>query len=201
MISCNVFKDLLPSYIEGLVSEETAKEVAEHLANCNDCQKIHTQMKTKLPPIKGQDKKEINYLKKIISKIKLKALIIGAVVLSVIIVLYVCLFTKGSHLASTDVSYKTIMGNTNLMMLEMSIEKGFGYALSVRSEYDFYSRTGKMDEVILTPRKVVNLIPNTLDNQYFYGFSTDSDITDEFKIVIRFSDKEIILTTDDFYQQ
>lgn len=37
--SCNVIRDLLPLYVENMVSEETQLLVEEHLAGCSDCQK------------------------------------------------------------------------------------------------------------------------------------------------------------------
>ena len=35
---CSVVKDLLPLYIEDMVSTETAQYINEHLKNCNECQ-------------------------------------------------------------------------------------------------------------------------------------------------------------------
>ena len=36
-ITCNVIKDILPLYIDGVVSEDTQKIVDEHLAECSLC--------------------------------------------------------------------------------------------------------------------------------------------------------------------
>ena len=35
---CSVVKDLLPLYVEDMVSTETAQYINEHLKNCNECQ-------------------------------------------------------------------------------------------------------------------------------------------------------------------
>ena len=35
---CSVVRDLLPLYIEDMVSTETAQYITEHLKNCNECQ-------------------------------------------------------------------------------------------------------------------------------------------------------------------
>lgn len=35
---CSVVRDLLPLYIEDMVSAETAQYVNEHLKNCDECQ-------------------------------------------------------------------------------------------------------------------------------------------------------------------
>ena len=36
---CNIFRDLLPLYVENMVSEETAQYINEHLKECSECQK------------------------------------------------------------------------------------------------------------------------------------------------------------------
>lgn len=40
-MKCYVIKDLLPEYEEGLCSEETRKEIEEHLADCEACRKLY----------------------------------------------------------------------------------------------------------------------------------------------------------------
>ena len=35
---CSIVRDLLPLYVEDMVSEETAKYINEHLKNCPDCE-------------------------------------------------------------------------------------------------------------------------------------------------------------------
>lgn len=37
--NCNIIKDLLPLYVENLLSEESEELVKNHLENCNDCKK------------------------------------------------------------------------------------------------------------------------------------------------------------------
>ncbi|MFJ8099972.1 MULTISPECIES: zf-HC2 domain-containing protein [unclassified Lysinibacillus] len=36
-MNCNIIKDLLPSYIDGICSEDTTKVVEEHLHHCEEC--------------------------------------------------------------------------------------------------------------------------------------------------------------------
>lgn len=45
-MKCNVAKDLMPLYIDECCSEESAKAVKDHLANCHACAKIYEEMKT-----------------------------------------------------------------------------------------------------------------------------------------------------------
>lgn len=43
--SCNIIRDLLPLYIEGLTSEESNKFIEEHVKECKDCSKLLEEMK------------------------------------------------------------------------------------------------------------------------------------------------------------
>ena len=44
-MKCDVIKDLLPSYVDGLCSIESNKIIQEHLEQCNDCRKLYDQMR------------------------------------------------------------------------------------------------------------------------------------------------------------
>ncbi len=44
-MNCDVIKDLLPLYVDECCSEESEKLVAEHLATCENCRKVHSQMR------------------------------------------------------------------------------------------------------------------------------------------------------------
>ncbi len=46
---CNVVRDLLPMYIDGVVSEDSRELVEEHVAQCHACKVIYAQMKDALP--------------------------------------------------------------------------------------------------------------------------------------------------------
>lgn len=37
MMNCNIIKDLLPSHIDGICSEDTTRVVEEHLQHCEEC--------------------------------------------------------------------------------------------------------------------------------------------------------------------
>lgn len=43
-MDCNVIKDLLPLYVDECCSEKSAKLVADHLAICENCSKVYSQM-------------------------------------------------------------------------------------------------------------------------------------------------------------
>lgn len=62
-ISCEVIRDLLPSCADGIASDETLKEVEEHISECAECRAAYEAMKEdSLPGV--EDRQEIDYLKK-----------------------------------------------------------------------------------------------------------------------------------------
>ncbi|MBR5339145.1 MAG: DUF4825 domain-containing protein [Lachnospiraceae bacterium] len=65
-IPCDVIRDLFPSYIDGLTSEASNKEIREHLQECEECRKILASMKGEEEAFVPEEpeKKEIDYLKK-----------------------------------------------------------------------------------------------------------------------------------------
>ena len=47
-INCNVIQDILPLYIDDVVSDDTKELVEEHLQNCEICQRVYHETKTDL---------------------------------------------------------------------------------------------------------------------------------------------------------
>lgn len=45
-MDCNIVKDLIPLYIDGCCSKESAKAVDEHIRYCNNCKKLYEDMKS-----------------------------------------------------------------------------------------------------------------------------------------------------------
>lgn len=65
-INCNIAKDLLPSYIDGLCSEESCVIIEEHLQECPECGNLVRQMKEiQFVTDGGKTSKEIDCFKKI----------------------------------------------------------------------------------------------------------------------------------------
>lgn len=43
-IQCNIIRDLLPSYVDGILSPESIEAVESHLADCEECRKLYKDM-------------------------------------------------------------------------------------------------------------------------------------------------------------
>ena len=61
-MKCEIIKDLLPIYIEGLCSLETKEEVEAHLKNCPDCQKEYLQLKQDYQAVRPDEEKIEDFL-------------------------------------------------------------------------------------------------------------------------------------------
>lgn len=62
-MKCCIVKDLLPSYIDGLTSEETNAEIEKHLEGCTACHTIYEQMTAVISDKMPSEEKEIDFLK------------------------------------------------------------------------------------------------------------------------------------------
>ena len=61
-LTCGVVRDLLPSYVEGLTSEETNQAVESHLATCPDCTARRDAMAAP-EETAAEQRREVDYLK------------------------------------------------------------------------------------------------------------------------------------------
>lgn len=59
-ISCNIIKDLLPLYVENIVSNESKVLVEEHLKSCTECQAKLQKMQQPVKLSADKDKFETN---------------------------------------------------------------------------------------------------------------------------------------------
>lgn len=64
MLNCHIVQDLLPQYVEGLLSPETKAELDGHLAACPDCRAACEAMAAEIPA-KTAPAKHRDFLKKI----------------------------------------------------------------------------------------------------------------------------------------
>ena len=85
-MKCEIIRDLLPLYIDGLTSKESNQEIEKHLKNCEECQKYYQEMTGDIDNfsvITNEEIEDVNLIKKIKKKNRKKALgiFVGAFVL------------------------------------------------------------------------------------------------------------------------
>ena len=85
--NCAIVRDLLPNYIENLVSDETKSYIDNHISDCNDCKETLKLMKENNNDVEKiinniEEKAEI----KLIKKIKTRKLIIKIITIILLII-------------------------------------------------------------------------------------------------------------------
>lgn len=63
--NCNIIKDLLPSYMENICSDDTKEFVENHLNACDNCRKFAEMMQKTELVSEQTDKEAIDYMKKV----------------------------------------------------------------------------------------------------------------------------------------
>ena len=64
-LTCGVVRDLLPSYVEGLTSQETNGAVERHLSECPDCARLRADMAVPAGEERVEQSREVDYLKRV----------------------------------------------------------------------------------------------------------------------------------------
>lgn len=116
-MECGIIRDLFPSYIDGLTSEESNHAIEEHLRECTECREYLKGMKADLASVKyvelnkAQAKAEIGVFKKLRRRL-LYAVIITAVVVAVLCDVYISYFSGGISTlpGDVDVTYENADG-------------------------------------------------------------------------------------------
>lgn len=86
-MKCEMIRDLLPLYIDGLTSKESNQEIEKHLKNCEECQKYYQEMTggiDNFSVITNEEIEEVNLIKKIKKKNRRKAIgiFVGAFIMA-----------------------------------------------------------------------------------------------------------------------
>ncbi|WP_018752894.1 zf-HC2 domain-containing protein [Paenibacillus sanguinis] len=198
MLKCHVVQDLLPSYIDGLVSKETEAEIQQHLQECQACQAIYTKMSTPTTAAPSKEAhREIDFLKKIRRKITGK-LLLGAAGIVLVLAVAAYFIAIGSPVSQNQLVYKTqVEGDLWQLDLELTNNK----ALLVRTEslYGEANADG-IRPVIGKILKPYQLVPSPLleaeNKSFLYGTQLDNFEREDYKIILRLDDGDITFTGD-----
>ena len=79
-ISCSTIKDILPLYVDQVVSADTHDMVTEHLKICPDCRKLYEQMTSKVAIPMENDAKPLHRFKKAWKMKKIRIAAISVIV-------------------------------------------------------------------------------------------------------------------------
>lgn len=87
-IDCNIIRDLLPLYTEGLASEKSRIAVEEHLKDCEECRAIYREMRVPKPQI-HYDREPAESFRRYVKKEKRKLRFRTAVITTSVILLLI----------------------------------------------------------------------------------------------------------------
>ena len=166
MNKCEIIKDLLPLYADGICSESSKQLVEEHILTCEDCKKELENYKcnTGIKP-SGIDEKEViqSFSKKLKKKNLIKTVI--SVILSLTIVFFVGYFAL---IHETTQKY-----TDDLIKVEIPVDEGIDAHINLPNykRIDWFTVYNKNNEI-----DVYLTVKQTLLTQLF----KDSDTSDNF---------------------
>ncbi|MGE7924286.1 anti-sigma factor family protein [Viridibacillus arvi] len=89
-MNCNIIKDLLPSYIDEICSEDTAKLVEDHVQHCDECRQTLKRLQQQMDYVQmvpEEVKKAITPFKKINTKRRIQ--VIKAIVMTSLMTFFI----------------------------------------------------------------------------------------------------------------
>ena len=122
-MKCEIIRDLLPLYIDGLTSKESNQEIEKHLKNCEEFQKYYQEMTGDIDNfsvITNEEIEDVNLIKKIKKKNRKKALgiFVGAFVLSGVLMGVGFHWTHGVAMYENVILNYGVQGDTAYLTLQ-----------------------------------------------------------------------------------
>ena len=122
-MKCEIIRDLLPLYIDGLTSKESNQEIEKHLKNCEECQKYYQETTGDIDNfsvITNEEIEDVNLIKKIKKKNRKKALgiFVGAFVLSGVLMGVGFHWTHGVAMYENVILNYGVQGDTAYLTLQ-----------------------------------------------------------------------------------
>ena len=170
---CDIVKDLLPSYSDGLTSQETNSFIEEHLKKCDECKNMLKNMNKKIDLDENIDQtKEVKYLKGF--KTRRNLIVVISIILTICICIGVILIRVPLDTDKFNVEWMYMTSNE-----QNSGEKTLQIYIS--TEYNNIVVTGESE--FCDGEKEINIklkggIPNGLSGGY-YGIYTPINISEE----------------------
>lgn len=205
----SVFRDLVPSYIENLTSEETNKQIEQHIAQCEDCRQYVKDMQENLlvehNHEQKKEEKNIDYLKKVRSKNRKKIFIIVGSLLSIFIGIFI--FFNQMWIADEEDIETTVQQQGTMVTLSFKTKNDNRYILPMSfwgqkyiKEIIIYEHWNDFSEISKmvkdgSPVTFIFLDENTLS----LGNGEKKKLTDEDKILIQYKNSTEEILVKDLY--
>ena len=164
-IKCNIIRDILPLYVENMISDDTRQFVDEHLSQCQECKQELEQIKLNIPlEEKYQDTNApATVLKRIgldIKKNRIFTGVLSATISAIILILLFAHLTAPQYLSYTEsLNLITVNENNGIVSLSLSGE----YRISQREQgvYDISIYNTQWNKLFNETRKqTITVNPN-----------------------------------------
>jgi len=187
-MKCEIVKDLLPSYIDGLTSAESNSEIEEHLLTCQECTEILEQMKTEV------DVENVEFNKEMIKPFKK---LNKRVIKSVLITLAACIVVVGSYFYFFEIGWKVDSDDLNITYSYEDDRLLFKFELTNGKVLNFWTDHHRIPPIpyVITFTECYDSIFDDIGNTFSYGISEENEygkmktFTDDDLIILHFKDK------------
>ena len=151
---CEIVQDLLVNYVDEILNPKSKKLVEEHLAECKNCQAELKQIKEDLKRSDIKEQIELDYLKKVRIKTKIKSMLIAiAIIVSIAFIIFLNNFIKINNIMNK--SKKSLESNnfykeTSKILFDnhTSIRKEYYKDGKYKSVWEVYSDNGIETSII-----------------------------------------------------
>ena len=216
MIDCATIRDLLPLYVDEVLSKESMALITGHLATCENCKKEYADMQSeinKIRQLQNGDEKKIDLLKSMKAKI-FKQKVIVAVIASVVAIVVAVGGFFGIFLYATPIEYKenifhverseTIWAHddgtvTKSIGLNFVSAKGFYSSNSISRLIDVDGTETEVTFIYLNETPATRWWSNVIGNNiYRFGYTEGNPIFVEIYYLVnpRF---DMLTSDEDFY--
>ncbi|MGN0135302.1 zf-HC2 domain-containing protein, partial [Anaerotignum sp.] len=164
-MKCEIIRDLLPSYMDGLTSEESNMEIETHMEGCELCSEILQQMRKEMEAKEGKDKRKINPFRKF--NRRMRGAVAGAVAVCI------CLgglgykaFGQGFSIDPNEITMDVRLDG-DMLCLDFALEKG--NLMHYGTMYDETSASIDLRKVWALPGDYLGAEPN----RFSWGMNLD----------------------------
>ena len=123
-ISCNIIKDLLPGYIDGVLSEDGINVVKAHIEECEKCNRVYREMEEELNTgIEAKEQIALDGFKKVRRRtgmLKIALLAVTSLLLFLLLSVFVKVFVIGEPLSTNTISINELSYNEETDCLEIN---------------------------------------------------------------------------------
>lgn len=168
---CEIVQDLLINYVDGILNLESKKLVEEHLTECESCQTELKHIKEDLKRNDNKEQIELDYLKKIRIKTKIKSVIMS---IGIIVLIAFIIFLNNFIKINSIMNRAENSLHSNNFYKETS-EILFNNCTSIRKEYYKDGKYKSVWEVYSDSGMETNIIEyaNINSDERIYVYETD----------------------------